>query len=254
MLRVQQKGAFRLDPAVKALYLHRHGKTENHGPWRMSLAEKLESYKFEMLVVLLLLIDCVCVFVEILSFEGAMNMDKAWVRTMVSSMMITSKTVVGLFVVDTILHIVAFGPKHYFGNKWYVLDGFVVTVTAILEFVVHPLVHHETGGGGHRLLGGAAPSHGEEGSRAEETTVAVAVALVLIRSWRFLRLLHGVAFSEKLRQDEFLKMQGEEELLETELTDAVKHDKMLAEENARLRERVKELEAIVGGGGGGEAA
>ncbi|GMH52843.1 hypothetical protein TrRE_jg11233 [Triparma retinervis] len=144
---------------------------------------------------------------------------------------------------DTVLHIIAFGPKHYFGNKWYVLDGFVVFVTAVLEFVVHPLVHvdHSSDSEHARLLSSDEDSSSSHSS-AETTTEAIAALLIIMRTWRFIRLVHGVAFSEKLRNDEIHKLEKEERMLETELTHAVEHDGKLASENERLKKRVLELE------------
>jgi len=113
-----------------------------------------------------------------------------------------------------VMHIIIFGPKHYFGNKWYVLDGCVVFITAILEFIVHPLVHssHSSSDSSHRrsLLRFLSDDSHSKASHAEATTEAVAVLLVLMRTWRFIRLFHGIAFSEKLRNDEVHKLEKEE--------------------------------------------
>jgi hypothetical protein len=130
-------------------------------------------------------------------------------------------------------------PQHYFGNKWYVLDGVVVFFTAIIEFIIHPLVHasHTSESSDHRSLSSEDSSEAET-SHQETTTETIAVLLTLMRTWRFIRLVHGVAFSEKLRNDEIHKLEKEERMLETELTHAVEHDGLLMKENGDLRKRV----------------
>eukprot|EP00520_Triparma_pacifica_P011197 CAMPEP_0118659454 /NCGR_PEP_ID=MMETSP0785-20121206/15119_1 /TAXON_ID=91992 /ORGANISM="Bolidomonas pacifica, Strain CCMP 1866" /LENGTH=222 /DNA_ID=CAMNT_0006552557 /DNA_START=1 /DNA_END=666 /DNA_ORIENTATION=- len=203
---------------MKSYYIRQHGKKNNHSEWRIALTKEMESYKFEMFIVLLLLLDVWCVFIEILSYEGALNLHLDWVQGMVDGFTLASKTIVAMFVIDTVMHIVAFGPKHYFGNKWYVLDGVVVLITAVLEFVVHPLVHHEShapsGPCSSRLL----ESTPDDSQRHTETTTSsMAVLFVIMRAWRFIRLLHGIAFSEKLRNDEIRKIEKEEGQLELEL-------------------------------------
>ena len=159
---------------------------------------------------------------EILAAEGGMRTELSWVQTLVDTCAIISKAIVCLFLVDVILHIASFGPRHYFGNSLYVLDFFVVITTCILEFVVHPLVHsgsHGNHGGGH--LRHLSPSTSAPSSHANQEEVAADAAgfvVVLLRSWRLVRLVHGLAFSEKLRHDEHLKLTHEvEEEREKEL-------------------------------------
>ncbi|GMI11389.1 hypothetical protein TrVE_jg4954 [Triparma verrucosa] len=203
----------------------------HHEPWRKHLAHNLESYKFEMLVVLCLVLDVWCVFLEIMSAENGLNRDLKWVRGLVTFAGVLSKTIVILFVVDVLLHICAFGFRHWLANRLYVLDGFVVLVTFILEFIVHPLVHSGGRGGGHRLL---EEEGGVGGGDAERNTEAAELVVVIIRSWRFIRLFHGLAFSEKLRHDEHLKQLDEKVELEN-------LEEQLKEENERLKARVEEL-------------
>lgn len=185
-----------------------------------------------MLIVFSLLLDCWCVFIEILSTESALNPTIPWVNGMVHFAVYCSKSIVVLFVVDVVLHVLAFGFRHWLSNRLYVLDGFVVAVTFVLEFVVHPLVHKEGGGGGHRFLS-------EDGERedhsAERNTEAASLVIVVLRSWRFVRLFHGLAFSEKLRHDEHLKQVDERkgvEMVEQELEKEVEE----------LKQRIRELE------------
>ena len=111
--------------------------------------------------------------------------------------------------------------------------------TAIIEFIIHPLVHasHTSESSDHRSLSSEDSSEAET-SHQETTTETIAVLLTLMRTWRFIRLVHGVAFSEKLRNDEIHKLEKEERMLETELTHAVEHDGLLMKENGDLRKRV----------------
>ena len=66
-----------------------------------------------------------------------------WVENMVSFAETTSKTIIILFVIDTLAHITAFGPKEYCSNKMYVLDGAIVLITFIVEFIVRPQIDIE---------------------------------------------------------------------------------------------------------------
>ena len=197
-----------------------------------------------MLVVACLVIDCWCVSVEILASEGGMRTELDWVSSFVSTCITVSRTIVCLFVVDVVMHIVSFGPKHYFGNKLYVLDFFVVITTVVLEFIVHPLVHTNSQRGGHHRSLSAPPS----GANHDEATAEAASAIVaLLRSWRFVRLVHGLAFSEKLRHDEHLKLAKEveeERLKELELEST---GASLSLENQKLRARIKEVRQASGG-------
>ena len=117
--------------------LHASSKDDNDGsspsPMQILFAHKLESYRFEMFVVSCLIVDVWCVFVEIVASEGGLNEGVKWVESMVTFAVNCSRTIIVLFLLDTGLHIYAFGPKRYFSHKWYALDGFVVLVTAVVS-------------------------------------------------------------------------------------------------------------------------
>ena len=183
--------------------------------WRNHLVSIVESYRFEMFIIGCLVVDCWCIFVEILEFEGGLNEEKEWVENMVKVAEGTSKTIIVLFVVDTIAHILALGLKKYCSNKMYILDGVVVLTTFILEFIIRPIVtieHREFGleeEGEAEVEPEVEPKEGEQDNTAETLTKAAIAIVTLFRSWRIIRLVHGLAFSEKLRKDKELKVAEE---------------------------------------------
>ena len=100
---------------------------------------------------------------------------------------------------------------------------------------------------GRRWLSSTAGEEGSEGSASQdsspETSTEVAIALLLtIRIWRVVRVLHGVAFSEKLRHDEHKK-------LTNEVKDEAAELRRLERENGELRREMEEERAGRGGGG-----
>lgn len=231
-----------------------------HGTWiahtvepkssRKQLALFLESWRFELTILILLMIDVFVTVAEVL-YEEEILRDTHGIAHFVHTLGTVGKVITAMFLCDVLCHIYAFG-KEWFKHTAYVIDGIVVTISFVLDFVVIPICYG---------------SHGSEDeiSRGELNTEIVANLIKVARLWRVIRIFHGTVMCETIRHEhhhheveeikEAMHKQEEQYLLEEEdlenqmetmqqtvadlSASALKKD----DEIKRLRLQVSELEA-----------
>ena len=92
--------------------------------WQRELAEVLESAPFVGCVVLLILVDLACTFyTSVVAEEGELVEWAEW----------TGFRCLVFFLAEQALHYLAFGFRGFFGNPWFVMDAFAVSLTAVVE-------------------------------------------------------------------------------------------------------------------------
>ena len=106
--------------------------------WQRSLGEKIESPLVSGIVILLICVDLSCTVLNVLVEEtNSLNAtyDKEEREHIAELTHNICVTVLVIFLIEQILHIVAFG-KAFFSHPWYVLDLIVVSVSLICETVL----------------------------------------------------------------------------------------------------------------------
>ncbi|OZJ02879.1 hypothetical protein BZG36_03796 [Bifiguratus adelaidae] len=118
--------------------LPQHSKAE----WRRALGERLECKQTHIFILILVIFDALCVLVEIIVslFEDCSTTQKPVEFWAIDVLEILSLIVNGIFMLEVILCLVAFGWRYYAPGwpHWalHCLDAIVVTTTLVLELAL----------------------------------------------------------------------------------------------------------------------
>jgi len=180
--------------------------------WKRRTAEALESKRLHQAVILLIVIDAACVLAELTHTFLADNCSPdeespAWLEILAN----ISLTITTFFLVEIPLTLWSLGPRFYNPFKTphaslHLFDAFIITGTFVLEFVLK---------GRERELAGL---------------------LIILRLWRLVKLVGGIAVGAGEIDEELAKSLAEARHQLAEQNEALAR---LAEENRLLRARAE---------------
>ncbi|KAJ3053572.1 hypothetical protein HK097_003949 [Rhizophlyctis rosea] len=169
-----------------------HRRPEGH--WRKELGQFLDQKRFHYLVLFLVVLDLMVVMAEIIitffeqnSCESNHFEEEWWHNTLAH----ISTAILCLFNIEIALHLIAFGPRYFTHSLLHLFDAIVVITSLALDLAL----------------------------RGKEQEVAG--LLIVLRSWRLVRVVDGVAMT-----------------LEDQYRGKLRR---LKEENKRLREELEKL-------------
>mmetsp|Transcript_22070 Transcript_22070/g.77369 ORF Transcript_22070/g.77369 Transcript_22070/m.77369 type:complete len:347 (-) Transcript_22070:127-1167(-) len=147
--------------------------------WRGKLSKFMESDSVSLLVLVLIILDVVAVFGEILLTNVCFQEGRviAWEHGLHDF----SLSILFILIVQQLILIVAEGPTTYCGNFWYVVDFIVVTASISLDLIIK----HPEGG-----------------------------LVVLLMSWRIVRVVHGFVTTVEMQKHQVKHFRHEVENME----------------------------------------
>eukprot|EP00457_Paulinella_chromatophora_P015136 gb/GEZN01015697.1/.p1 GENE.gb/GEZN01015697.1/~~gb/GEZN01015697.1/.p1 ORF type:complete len:256 (-),score=50.64 gb/GEZN01015697.1/:115-846(-) len=164
-----------------------HGKSH----WRSKLLEILHDHNFQLMLMVLLVLDVFMLMGEIFldsefacnprTCDGLCKDEPGAVEFLHQLFFVLSVLIMSIFALELLLLWVAIGTRKFISNKLYLLDVLVVFLALVLEVWGHHKLEHDAG-------------HQTEHEETVNTALAseISVLLVVSRTWRLVRIGHGI--------------------------------------------------------------
>eukprot|EP01051_Picozoa_sp_SAG22_P017067 SAG22_NODE_2548_length_2457_cov_3.307040_3_plen_417_part_00 len=176
------------------------GVPHHHLPkWQKKIDKFFESTQFQLVVMLLIVVDILAVSVEIVVGYGILGFtDEHQGHAIEKAMHWVSVSILLVFAVE-LLAMISLHRCHFFKNPWHVLDLVVVFTSLVCDLVLtsytEGCVHAATVGGGadeghRRFLSGSETGH--DGAADACMSGTIFSLLVVLRAWRVARIFHGM--------------------------------------------------------------
>ncbi|KXN72434.1 hypothetical protein CONCODRAFT_77802 [Conidiobolus coronatus NRRL 28638] len=184
---------------------------------KQKILDILDSKTFHYTIICLVMLDLVVILAELLltlyAAEGAISKNDA-IHKAENGLTIVSLCILCVFVTEILTKLLLVGPRYLF-NAWHLLDAIVVIASFVLEIYVlaapspfgagettHAVEDVTSGGKAHHLMmnlirrsGGGDDGGHSGGENAKKATAP----LVIIRLWKFIRIIHAVAHSVEMK-------------------------------------------------------
>lgn len=181
-----------------------HSEVQANPTFFSRVRKLLHSRKFHYFVIGLVLLDLIIVLVElILSLNIAEEVipETHNVEDVEFALFIIGASILGFFVLEILLKFTFIGPRHFL-NVWQFVDVIVVFSSFIMEIYFHVQEHaEEEADRAHALLDLELHNHVSEEDKGNHSHVSrvTATALVIIRLWKFVRIIHAVAHAVEIK-------------------------------------------------------
>jgi len=156
----------------RLIHPHIRKKRDNFSTYRQQICEMLEADSTTRFMIALLLLDALCVFVEILMLEEQHILTEHMRLTVEWTCHHISLAILVVFLAEILMHLYAFRTE-ILHEPGYILDAIVIPVSLIIELIF-------SGGG----------------------------LLIILRGWRIVRLTHSAFTVEMERKDEEMRELG----------------------------------------------
>ncbi|KXN72433.1 hypothetical protein CONCODRAFT_16181 [Conidiobolus coronatus NRRL 28638] len=249
-------------------FYHKSQEVEEEVEKKLTLRQKilklLDSKRFHYAIICLVMLDLVVIMAELLltlyAAEGTINKNDVILHRAERGLTIVSLFILCIFVTEILTKLLLVGPRYLF-NAWHLLDAIVVIASFVLEVYVlaapHPFGAPEGGvdalsgesagaGEAHHLMMNLIRRGGDGGHGGAKSAQKATAPLVIIRLWKFIRIIHAVAHSVEMKNKAIIeKIKKEHNECEAKIkfyTDIIKNLSQEVEDNEK---KISELEYLI---------